>query len=227
LFNWALKQANVVFVQNQKDADAIKETMGIEAVFIPNGHYIGTAYEQKRDSILWVGRTGEFKRPELFVNLAREFPNEKFVMICPRNRIGESYESLKLYEAGNIEFHEQVPFQQVEDYFQRAKVFVNTSDSEGFPNTFIQACKCSTPILSLNVNPDGFLDKYNCGTCADGDWKKFVDSLKFLLAEDRYIELGKNGRKYVEQNHDITKIIEEYKKLFIEAAEKHRKKQQT
>ncbi len=217
LFKWAVKQAKVALVQNRTDAVSLKRTIGVDSVFIPNGHYLEVTGEKKRDSILWVGRTARFKRPRLFVRLAKEFPNEKFVMICPPNRIGESYADLKLDEAGNIEFHEQVPFQQIDDYFQRAKVFVNTSDSEGFPNTFIQACKCSTPILSLNVNPDGFLDKYNCGVCSRGDWKKFVDSLKYMLAEDLYIELGRNGRKYAEENHDITKNIEQYKKLFISA----------
>jgi len=225
LFRWALKQADVVFVQNQTDTDSMKNAMGIESVFIANGHYLGVVNEKERDSILWVGRTGEFKRPQLFVRLAKEFPNEKFVMICPRNRVGESYENLKLDEAKNIEFYEQVPFQQIDDYFQRAKVFVNTSDSEGFPNTFIQACKCSTPILSLNVNPDGFLDKYNCGICANGGWNKFVESLKLMLADNQYIGLGQNGRKYVEKNHDIKTITEQYKKLFSQAAERYRRRQ--
>ena len=215
LFKWAVKQAKVALVQNRTDAASLKRTIRVDSVFIPNGHHLDVVGQEQRNSILWIGRTGLYKRPELFVHLAKEFANEKFVMICPRNRIGESYEDLKLDEAGNIEFHEQVPFQQIDDYFQRAKVFVNTSDSEGFPNTFIQACKCSTPILSLNVNPDGFLDKYNCGVCSRGDWKKFVDSLKYMLADNRYIELGRNGRKYVEENHDITKIAMKYKKLFI------------
>jgi len=111
LFKWAVMQAQAALVQNSSEIDALRRTIGVEAIFIPNGHYLEVDEEKQRESILWIGRTANFKKPELFVQLAKEFPNEKFVMICPRNRIGESYEDLKLDEAGNIEFHEQVPFQ--------------------------------------------------------------------------------------------------------------------
>ena len=70
------------------------------------------------------------------------------------------------------------------------------------------------PILSLNVNPDGFLDEYGCGISCEGNFERFINSLDFMLAENRYIEMGKKGRTYVEQNHDIKKIVEEYKKIF-------------
>jgi hypothetical protein len=36
----------------------------------------------------------------------------------------------------------------------------------------------------------------------------------FILTEGRYIQLGRNARKYVEDNHNVTKIVEQYRKLF-------------
>ena len=50
--------------------------------------------------------------------------------------------------------------------------------------------------------------------CACGDWQGFVSMLRQLLDEETGREYGGNGRQYVEQKHDITKIIEEYKKIF-------------
>ncbi len=35
-----------------------------------------------------------------------------------------------------------------------------------------------------------------------------------LLAENYYVELGKNAKEYVEEHYDVTKIIEQYKNLF-------------
>ena len=107
-----------------------------------------------------------------------------------------------------------MPFDRINDYFQRAKVLVNTSDSEGFPNTFIQACNCGAAILSFNVNPDGFLDTYKCGLCCNGDAARLTDNMRFLLDGDRYVEFGANARNYSEKYHDITKIAGQYKSMF-------------
>lgn len=139
-------------------------------------------------------------------------------MIC-QEAFGQSgYEDLlrEAKEIANLEFLPRVGFHQIDAYFQRAKVFVNTSDSEGFPNTFIQAGKWRTPILSLNVNPDGFLDRYRCGKCAKGDWDQFVGMLTELAEPEAQKDYGQNARRYVEEHHDIKTIIAEYKRIFRE-----------
>ena len=136
-------------------------------------------------------------------------------MICQRGTGDNQYDSLieSANNIRNIEFIKRVEFSEIDKYFERAKVLVNTSDTEGFPNTFIQACKCGTPILSLNVNPDDFLNKHKCGLCADGDWNTFKNMLGEILDSSEN-EYAQNARRYAEENHDITKIIEQYKTIF-------------
>ncbi|MHC4926394.1 MAG: glycosyltransferase, partial [Planctomycetota bacterium] len=85
---------------------------------------------------------------------------------------------------------------------------------EGFPNTFIQACKAATAILSFQVNPDNFLNRHNCGIACGGETSKTADQLKQLLADDRYAEYGDNGRNYVRAHHNIQSVIETYKDHF-------------
>jgi glycosyltransferase involved in cell wall biosynthesis len=209
----ALKTAAHVFVQNKMDGLNLQRTTGVSSTVIPNGHRPIELQQLERDTILWVGRSAEIKEPMLFIELAEKIPDQKFTMICQQATGDNKYEQLQTCagQIRNLEFIQHVGFNRVEAYFQRAKVFVNTSRAEGFPNTFIQACQAETPILSLNVNPDGFLDKYNCGICCNGSVERLVDELKFLLAEKRYIEIGRNAGKYAEQNHDIKKIVEQYK----------------
>ena len=48
----------------------------------------------------------------------------------------------------------------------------------------------------------------------DDDWQRMIESLKTMLQENRYVELGENGKKYVEERHDLAKIIKQYKELF-------------
>jgi len=215
-FLWALKHARQVFVQKESNRVSLKETTGVSAIVLPNGHRILEPSTQKRGCILWVGRSTYFKEPELFIKLAQETPGEQFVMVCQQAKDDNKYDDLLAgaKTVANLTFIEGVPFHEIDSFFQRAKVLVNTSSMEGFPNTFIQACKCAAPILSLKINPDRFLDKHQCGMCANGDWQRFKEMLAELLEPQAAKQYGNNGRIYAEENHDIKKIIEQYKRLF-------------
>ena len=222
LFKWSLRQAKVVFAQNKIDDENLTKTMGISSQVIPNGHRLPVMRQQKRDTIIWVGRDDLVKKPERFLELAKAIPNEHFTIVCQTLNNDRHYKDL-IEQAGkiqNLQFIRHVPFDRINDYFQRAKVLVNTSDSEGFPNTFIQACNCGAAILSFNVNPDGFLDTYKCGLCCNGDAAQLTYNTRFLLDGDRYVEFSLNARKYSEKHHDITRIAGEYKSVFARLAQK-------
>jgi glycosyltransferase involved in cell wall biosynthesis len=216
VFESSLRRAGAVFTQNTTDRDKLKTRTGIESIFVLNGHRIDSPDSGPRDSVLWAGRSEDVKKPGLFIDLAARLPAYKFIMICQRATIDVGYEKLKEQAAHlkNIEFIEHVPFDKMAEYFRRAAVLVNTSDSEGFPNAFIQACAAGSAILSLNVNPDGFLEKFNCGLCCRGNFDKMAALLKAMLENKTYIDLGVNGRRYAEANHDIAKIINVYKDVF-------------
>jgi glycosyltransferase involved in cell wall biosynthesis len=221
LFASSLRRAAMVFAQNAMDKENLTKTLGISSYVIPNGHPLPPMQQQARNTILWVGRDDPVKRPELFLDLARAVPNEHFTIVCQTLNNDQRYADL-ISEAGkipNLKFIRHVPFNQIDACFQRAKVLVNTSDSEGFPNTFIQACKAGSAILSFKVNPDDFLDKFHCGLSSSGDFDRMVHNLRSMLENNRYIDLGTNGRRYVEQYHDVTKIASEYKSIFARLVE--------
>jgi glycosyltransferase involved in cell wall biosynthesis len=216
VFSWSLKKAKQVIVQNEIDKENLQRLMDVASIVIRNGQRLVKLGNRKRDTVLWVGRSSHLKRPELFITLAQSTPDEKFTMVCQEATGDENYEQLraKAKDVDNLQFIEAVPFEQINDYFQQAKVFVNTSESEGFPNTFVQACNCATPILSLKVNPDDFINKHNCGISCDGDRRRMTDALKVMLTENYHIKLAESTRKYAEDHHDIKKIVETYKSLF-------------
>jgi glycosyltransferase involved in cell wall biosynthesis len=217
-FVWSLRHADAVLTQNETDAKNISTITCAPVQVIRNAHRLLPLEQQPQDIILWVGRSALVKRPELFLELAKQLPQMQFTMICQRASDDRKYDNLiaNAKKITNLKFIQRVPFDKIHEYFQRAKVFVNTSNYEGFPNTFIQACKSATAILSLNVNPDNFLDKHKCGISCNGDWRLLVDSLRFLLEENHCVKMGVNGKKYVEEYHDVTKIVQQYKELFEE-----------
>jgi glycosyltransferase involved in cell wall biosynthesis len=188
-------------VQNETDQEKLKQKTGIRSKVMGCGHQLPILSERKRDIILWVGRSAKIKRPELFIELAEKNPNERFTMICRR-------------ATGDKKYEEMVKRAKTIENLDFLKFFVCTSKGEGFPNTYIEACKNGTPILSLNVNPDNFLSRFNCGICADDDWERFVRQLRTMLESNKLREYGQNARKYAEQKHDIKKIINRFKELF-------------
>ena len=216
---WTLRRAQQVIVQNEIDARNLSRTTGVDAMVIRNGHRLPqTLPADARDTILWVGRSIDFKCPQRFLDLACRFTQEKFTMVCPRAVEDTTYDQLtaRAGQIANLDFISAVPFGEIDSYFQRAKVFVNTSDQEGFPNTFIQACKVATPILSLKVNPDNFLHEHRCGLCPDGDERQFDVMLQRLLDPAVAAEYAASARQYAQEYHDITKIVGQYKSLFQE-----------
>ena len=215
-FAWSLRRAQAIFVQNADDRTNLQQSLGLTSTFIPNGSRIPPLNQTPRDTILWVGRSWDVKRPDLFLDLAEQVPDRHFTIICQEATQDKHLASLtaRAQSIENVEFLPYVPFNQVETYFQRAHMLVNTSRFEGYPNTFVQACKAGAPILSLNVNPDDFLRRHQCGFCAQGDRQRLVDNLRQLLDPSIFAAYSTNARRYAEENHDITRIVEQYKDVF-------------
>ncbi len=221
LFTTALRWADVLLTQNNIDRDNLLQTRGLNSTVIRGGHHLPELPPTEREFVLWVARSADFKRPQLFLDLAQQFPDEKFVMICSKAWGDTKYDQLvtRAQAIKNVEFFPQVPFEELSGYFNRAKVFVCTSESEGFPNTYIHAWTNGAPILSLEVNPDGILDEFACGICCQGDFRRLVESLRSILKDRQYVALGRNSRRYAEEFHDIEKVSREYKQLFRRLAD--------
>jgi len=215
LFKYALKGADIIICQHGNQKQFFKKNFGLEALVIKSIYSISelkTANYNQREFILWVSRLENWKQPEVFLNLAKNFKKEKFLLITSSNA-SEFKKRLKIPQ--NLEILENIPFEKMDDYFQKAKIFINTSLSEGFPNTFVQATKNKVPIVSLNVNPDNFLENYKCGFFSRGNINQMINQIETLIGNQKlWQEMAENGYRYARENHDIKKIVEKYKEIF-------------
>jgi glycosyltransferase involved in cell wall biosynthesis len=111
----------------------------------------------------------------------------------------------------NIEFLESVPYRDIQSYFDRAKISVNTSIEEGVPNTFIHAGLGYTAIASLRVNPDGMFDHFHAGCCAKNDKEKFFTSIEKLLSNPSLLSLAQEeSARFVRSWHDNEKNLQAF-----------------
>lgn len=222
IFRRGLRSADLIICQHESQAKAIRAHYGKESVVRPSAHVIGPAPDvAAKDEVLWVARCDDWKQPELFIEMARRFPQRKFVMVCPEANDTRYFATVRDAAAAvpNISFVDYVPFGRIDGLFARAKCFINTSRSEGFPNTFIQAAKSMAVILSLNIDPDDILERRKMGVCAKGDMGALVDSLERLLGDDKlWTTMARNAYRYVKENHDLAAIIARDKKMFLDLA---------
>ncbi|MFC1525136.1 glycosyltransferase family 4 protein [Planctomycetota bacterium] len=216
-FDWGLKKADLVITQNKEQINLLAERYHKRICLIKTIYPVENISPVEKDSILWVGRGETWKQPKLFIQLAQQFPQERFIMICqPAVYYGAVFEQIKkqAQKISNLSFIEYVPFGEIDQYFRKAKVLVNTSDYEGFPNTFIQATKNKTPLLSFKVNPNNLINRYQCGFCAEGNFAKMVDQLKELLNNKlAWEQSSKNGFIYAREHHNLSKLMPEFKWL--------------
>ncbi|MEX1026550.1 MAG: glycosyltransferase family 4 protein [Candidatus Paceibacterota bacterium] len=228
VYEYGLRNADLIVTQNTFQQEELKKNYNRNSVLRQSAHRIPEPHDvndSNKDLILWVARGEEWKRPNIFLDLAEKHPSEKFVIIMPVSpKLKEFWRTTK-YRADNldnVEFKEFVQPNKIEQYFAKAKVFVNTSTEEGFPNTFIQAAKYKTPIVSLNVDPSSIVQKYKIGIYAEGDENKLTQALDTLLTDKKaWKEHSENAYRYVKDNHDIERIVRQDKKLLRSLCEEN------
>lgn len=218
LHSLALKIADRVTFQNSFQGNILSKE-GIKSFKIQNSFPVSNSGERNgREYILWVGSSYALKRPEVFLELARDFPNEQFVLVLQRHD-ENIFCTIKREAAGlkNLIFVPGVPFHEVSRFFQDAKLFINSSVYEGFPNTFVQAAIYGTPIISLSVDPDGIFEKEKIGIACYNSVDTLKIEFKALLEnKEKWQEFSNNAKRFALQKFDISKNIEEFKKMFVE-----------
>ncbi len=213
LYRYGIYHADSVISQTEIQKELLKSNLDIDSRVIKNGFFIQDEipFDMKK-TILWVARAQSWKRPELFLKLVKKLPEEQFVMVMP----GENELQKRIKEeAGlypNLRFVDFVPFARIQQYYNEAKLFVNTSEYEGFPNAFVQACLGKTPILSFNVNPDSFIEANGLGYFCGEDMVKAVHFIKSNTPE-RMAAMGDKAMSYVKRNHDISGISLIYEEI--------------
>jgi glycosyltransferase involved in cell wall biosynthesis len=217
LFRWGMRRADAIIVQNLQQQEALRKNWGRDGVVIPNMFEDPQAKPAAFEGpILFVGTLRQIKQPELFIELARALPERRFRMIGGASRAsgGDAYyEQIQRLAAlvPNLEFAGFVPVSTIGTEFDGAGVLVNTSEIEGFPNTFLQAWARGIPTLSF-VAPTG--RNGATGTVRAADFNDMVRHLRLLTREPAaWGEAAARGKAQFERDHTKSTAAVAYQDL--------------
>jgi glycosyltransferase involved in cell wall biosynthesis len=212
LYEYGLRRADVIIAQAEYQRRFLREHYGLDvAGVIPNFHPSpgeDPAVAGRR-MIVWVANLKGDKRPELFVDLARrcvDLENAEFLMIGAVQDRAYARLTGDLASVPNLRFLGPRPLEDVNRILGQACLFVNTSrpSGEGFPNTFIQAWLRGTPTASLEVDPDGLIDRHRIGVVAAGDMARLADQVRELVQQpDKARELGQNAAAFARVTYGL------------------------
>lgn len=207
--------------------DKVPGTYGLqptEVAILPNIIDIapGEIVKSAKPSIVFLARLDPYKRPWLFVEVARHFPEVEFIFLGQSHFRGEGAWEANLLP-DNVKLMGHVGEEKKTAILSAAWVLVNTSIHEGLAVSFLEALRCETPLLSC-VDPENVVSRFGIyvgrydGTGMEAI-PKYVDGLTRLLEQKELrLRLGKEGSTWVRETHNKRRFLEAFFELVARAA---------
>jgi glycosyltransferase involved in cell wall biosynthesis len=212
----AISNAHAVTAQNPTQYELAVDHLDTAVHQIPNCYQSDEVepvdWKFESPVVFWAARFDTWKRPDLVADLAEELTEVTFVMAgSPGDEELFGGIQRRAADLENLVTLGHVPFSEIDRYFAAADIFLNTSEEEGFPNTFLQAWAQNTPVVSFRVDPNEILASQKIGLVADGSIKALKCHIRQLAFDkERRTELGNASREYLREHHTIEAITDQY-----------------
>jgi len=207
---YGLTRSDVIIAQTHHQAALVKKNYKCrcEAV-IGNWHPIPPDPPQKDMSnvhVLWIANIRPFKQPKVFIHLVRTLgpmPGVRFSMIGKNRQYHGLMASAK---ASGIDLLGELSNEAVNSLLAKNHLLVNTSQMEGFSNTFIQAWMNRIPVISLKADPDNILQKKRIGKCSGNFAQLVQDTFELIHDSKTRNSMGRNARHHAIQYHSLANL---------------------
>lgn len=168
LYQYGLKQADAVLAQSVRQQELLLRNFGRRSALAPM--IVGASgtspdFDRRDLDALWVSNIRRLKRPDILFDVAAALPPVSFHLVggvvAGERPLFDEVQG-RVRDARNVTFHGPLAYDDADALYGRARVFVNTSDMEGFPNTYLQAWASGTPVVAF-FDPDGLIAEHGLG----------------------------------------------------------------
>ena len=215
LYQYGLKRSDAVLVQTVNQQRALLKNYGLPStvagmLVAPPAQSAAPVAEDI--DVLWVANIRHIKRPDRLVAIARAMPGTRFhmagAMVPGEEELYKRVEA-EARELPNLTFHGAVPYIDIGRLFDRARVFANTSDLEGFPNTFLQAWVRGVPVVTT-FDPDGLVKSAGLGS-SHTSVPEMIEGLREMLESDAaYRSAGAAALRFMDQRFSEKTVLAPY-----------------
>ena len=109
----------------------------------------------------------------------------------------------------NVTFHGFLPKHLIGGYLERARLLVSTSETEGFPNTFLQAWSRGTPVVTF-IDPQQLIGRHRLGILVN-DADALGTAIAKLAGEpEQWRAASARSCRYMDAHADEQQIVGAY-----------------
>lgn len=232
LYSVAFKKADIIFFQNTYDEDLFRKLnfaapnqiqllpgSGVDlshfsAVKLPNNQQVTFLMLAR---LLWDKGVGEYV--EAIKTVKQEFPNTRFQLLGfldVDNHSAVHKDSVDEWvNQGILEYLGSTD--DVRQFIKNADCVVLPSYSEGTPRSLLESAAMARPIITTdipgcrNVVNDGITGYF----CKPRDAQDLANKMKLIVSigQQERVEMGKSGRKMIEEKYDEKIVLAAYLKL--------------
>lgn len=219
-FNKVFSGNTKIVVQNEEQRRLVEKNQKSKSILLSQAAPENDAalIDKMEDQlkVVWIANFKPLKRPEKFLEIVQHFKNRNDITFSMIGGYSNTYynDLLKPYhEVSNFQYLGELTNDEVNKVLDTAHVLVNTSDYEGFSNTFIQAWLRQVVILSLHSDPNSILTDKQIGFKTNNVYNVNT-KLECLMKEPNNLKmLGARAREYALKHHVLND--EYYRKLEI------------
>jgi glycosyltransferase involved in cell wall biosynthesis len=218
---WGLSRTDKIFVQHERQLSRLSPQLRSKAYILPKVCMLAGAdgdtvpvkpHAERERYVAWVAMLRQHKRPDVLIEIARKLPAIRFV-VCggPSTLMSAPDYSERiineLRKTANIEYLGQVPPDKAQQLIAEAALLLSTSDTEGFPNTFVQAWSSGTPVVSLKIDPDRNIQRLGLGAVSHTVERAVADITALIDSSDRRDSIGSRARSFIVENHSAATVV--------------------
>lgn len=218
LYGYGLARAGAILVQSEAQKEALARHYGLESRVAPMLVEPAAPSRARDIDVLWVSNIRRVKRPDRLLDLAAGLPRYH-VHMAGGPLPGEEalYRETQTAAAArlNVTFHGRLAYRDAAALYERARVFVNTSDVEGFPNSYLQAWMRGVPVVTL-LDPDRVIGREGLGVAAKSPARLEGAVRDLLQDEAAWRAASERCRAYMAREHGAERVLAPYLEAFAE-----------